>query len=180
MRERGVSTVGAIVLTGLAGMLAALLAMDWMVIDVRAPEPDAFRIRVPFPLVVGRLATAAIPDEAMRGAQVPPEVRQQRDTVLAAVRALAESPDATLVSVTAPDARVEIAKKGDTLRIAVDAEDATVRCTVPLDGVLKALEDWDWETFDPGMIFDVLGSAPNGDLVRVEVDDGTKVAIRIW
>lgn len=180
MRERGVSTVGAIVLTGLAGMLATLLAMDWMLVDVQVPEPDAVRIRVPFPLVAGRLAAAAIPDEAMQSAEVPAELRQQRETVLAALRSLADAPDATLVSVTAPDARVEIAKAGDTLRIAVDADDATVRCTVPLVGVLEALESWDWQTFDPGMIFDVLGAAPNGDLVRVEVDDGTKVAIRMW
>lgn len=180
MRERGVSTVGAIVLTGLAGMLAVLLAMDWMLVDVQVPDPDSMHIRVPFPLVAARVATACIPDGAMETAVVPPELRQQRETVLAAVRSLAEAPDATLVSVTAPDARVEISKRDDTLRIAVDADDATVRCTVPLDGVLEALEDWDWETFDPEMIIDILAAAPNGDLVRVEADDGTKVAIKMW
>jgi hypothetical protein len=180
MRQRGVSTVGAVVLTGLAGMLGALLMMDWMVVDVQVPEPDAIHILVPFPLVVGRIASSAIPDEALHDATVPEEVRRQRDTVLAAVRALADAPDATLVSVEAPDAQVTVAKEGDTLRIAVDTDDARVRCTVPIDGVLEALEKWDWETFDPGMIFDVLGSAPNGDLVRVEADDGTKVAITIW
>lgn len=180
MRERGVSTVGAVVLTGLAGMLAGLLMMDWVIVDVRTPEPEAMRIRVPFPLVAGRIATAMIPDEALAEATVPPELRAQRETVLAALRSLADAPDATLVSVRTPDERVEIVKRGSDLRIEVDAEDASVRCAVPLDGLLDALEGWDWQTADPGMLFDVLGAASNGDLVRVEADDGTKVAITMW
>ena len=65
-------------------------------------------------------------------------------------------------------------------RIIVNADDAKVRCTVPLDGVLDALERWDWETFDPGMVFDVLAAVNHGELVNVEVDDGTRVAVKIW
>ena len=56
-----------------------------------------------------------------------------------------------------PDALVEIAKTGDNLTVAVDADDANVRCTVPLDGILYALERWDWESVDPGLVFDILG-----------------------
>ena len=91
-----------------------------------------------------------------------------------------DAPDTALVKVSAPDVLVEISKLGDNLRIAVDADDAIVRCTVPLDGVLYALEKWDWETFDPDLIFDTLGKADNGPLVTVEVDDGTKVAVNLW
>jgi hypothetical protein len=181
MRERGVSTVGAVVLVGLAGTLATVLAMDWMMIDLRTPAPDAMHLRIPMPLVAGRVAAAFVPHEAWRDdAQVPPEMRQQRELVLAALSSLAEAPDTTLVSVAAPDARVEIGKKGDLLQIAVDADDATVRCAVPLDGVREALEEWDWQSFDPGMVLDVLADAPMGELVRVEADDGTRVVITMW
>ncbi|HOC41674.1 MAG TPA: hypothetical protein PKJ99_01545 [Thermoanaerobaculales bacterium] len=180
MRERGVSTVGAVVLVGLAGTLATVLAMDWMMVDVRTPPPDAIHIRIPMPLVAARVATAFIPDQALSDVQVPPDLRQQRELVLAALTSLAESPDTNLVSVAAADSRVEIAKQGDVLQLAVDADDAVVRCAVPLDGVIEALEDWDWQAFDAGMIIDVLSAAPMGELVRVEADDGTRVVITMW
>ena len=180
MRERGVSTVGAVVLAGLAGTLATVMAMDWMVVDVRTPAPDAMHMRIPMPLVAARVATAFIPEEATHDAEVPPELRQQRELVLAALRSLADAPDTTLVSVIAPDARVEVTKKGDLLKIVVDADDANVRCAVPLDGVLEALDDWDWQTFDPSMVLDVLSDAPMGEMVRVEADDGTRVVITMW
>lgn len=180
MRERGVSTLGGILLATLAGMVTAALIMDWVVVDVRTPAPDAFHLKVPFPLVVGHVASSLIPDDVTDEAVVPPELREQRELVLAVVRSLVESPDATLVKVQADDARVEVTKKGDDLLVSVDADDATVRCTVPLDGVLDALEDWDWETFDAGMVFDVLAAVNHGELVTVEVDDGTRVAINIW
>jgi hypothetical protein len=91
-----------------------------------------------------------------------------------------DSPDAHYVKVEAEDATVDIYKEGDTLHVAVDTEDATVRCNVPIDGVVAALEDWDWETFDPGLVFDFLHAADNGDLVRVETEDGVRVAIKMW
>ncbi len=180
MRERGVSTVGAVVLAGLAGTLATVMAMDWMVVDVRTPAPDAMHMRIPMPLLAARIATAFVPEEAMHDAQVPPELRQQRELVLAALRSLAEGPDTTLVSVIAPDARVEVTKKGDVLQVAVDADDANVHCAVPIHGVLEALDEWDWQTFDPDMVLDVLADAPMGEMVRVEADDGTRVVITMW
>ncbi len=178
--QRGVSTVGAVVLAGLAGVLATLLMMDWMVVDVRTPEPENIHIKVPFPLLAGRLAAGFVPDEALREATVPPELAAQREVVMQALRALAETPDATLVRVSADDAKVDVTKRGSDLIIAVDADDAVVRCKVPVEGILEALEDWDWETFDPKMAFDILGSASMGNLVTVEVDDGTRVAINMW
>ena len=180
MRERGISTVPAVIMAAVAGLIAALLLMDWMVVDVQTPGPDGHHIKVPFPLLAARIATSFIPDEAMDDAEIPPEVKEHRETVLTALSTLVDAPDATLVKVEADDANVLIDKVGDDLRIAVDADDATVRCTVPLDGVLDALEHWDWETADPAMIFRVLGAASNGNLVTVEADDGTRVTINMW
>lgn len=180
MRERGISTLAGVLLAGLAGTLTALALMDWMVVDVRTPAPDAFHIKVPFPLIAGRVATSFVPDKALEEATIPPEVTQQKDAVLAALRTLAEAPDTTFVKVEAPDAVVDISKKGDNLLISVDADDAKVRCKVPIDGVLDALERWDWKRVDPAMAWRILGAADHGDLVRVEADDGTKVAITMW
>ncbi len=179
-RQRGVSTVGAVVLAGLAGVLATVFMMDWMLVDVHTPEPESMHIMVPFPLLAGRVAASFVPDEAFRDAEMPDEFVQQREVVLTALRELAETPDATLVRVDADDAIVEISKVGDDVLVSVDAEDAKVRCKIPVDGILDALEDWDWQTADPQMIFDILGSASMGELVTVEAEDGTRVAIKMW
>ena len=178
-RQRGMSTIGGVLLAGLAGVMTAIAITDWMIVDVTVPE-DNVRIKVPFPLFVADLATEFVPREAFDDARIPPEVRDNREMILAAIEGLLEAPDTALVKVDAPDAHVEIQKSGDNLTVAVDADDAVVRCTVPLDGVLHALERWDWQTVDPDLVFDTLGKADNGPLVTVDVDDGTKVAIKLW
>ncbi len=180
MRERGVSTIGGILLAGLAGILTAVAITDWMVVDVQIADPDPMHIKVPFPLFIADVASSFIPEEAFEETEIPPEVTANKELILAAITSLLDAPDSALVKVSAPDARVEVSKLGDNLWIAVDADDATVRCTIPLDGVLYALEKWDWKTFDLDLIFDTLGKADNGPLVTVEVDDGTKVAINLW
>lgn len=180
MRERGVSTIGGILLAGLAGILTAVAITDWAVVDVQIADPDPMHIRVPFPLFIADVASSFVPREALDETEVPPEMAANKELILAAVTSLLDAPDTALVKVDAPDARVEVSKLGDNLFVAVDADDAKVRCTVPLDGVLFALERWDWRTFDPDLIFDTLGKADNGPLVTVEVDDGTKVAVNLW
>jgi len=180
MRERGISTIGGVLLAGLAGILTAVAITDWAVVDVRIADPDPMHIRVPFPLFIADVASSFVPEDALDEAEVPPELAANKELILAAVTSLLDAPDTALVKVNAPDAHVEVSKIGDNLFVAVDADDATVRCTVPLDGVLYALERWDWQTFDPDLIFDTLGKADNGPLVTVEADDGTRVAINLW
>ncbi len=178
--QRGMSTFGAVLLAGTAGLLTATLMMDWMVVDVHVVEETPVHVKVPFPLIIADMATGFIPDEAIKDARMPPEVKAQRKLVLAAVKALAESPDAALVKVRSDEASVDVVKDGDTLRLSVDADGAVVRCNVPLKGVYEALERWDWETADPRMIFDVLHEAENGELVTVSTEDGVRVAIKMW
>ena len=179
--QRGMSTVGAVLLAATAGVLTATLMMDWMVVDVHVIEDDQpVHVKVPFPLIIADVAAGFIPDEALAEAEIPPEARAQKELVLAAMRELLDAPDAEFVKVRTEDANVDIYKEGDTLRIAVDADDAVVHCNIPIDGVLDALEDWDWETFDPKMVFDVLHAAENGDFVTVTTDDGVRVAVKMW
>ena len=179
--QRGMSTVGAVLLAATAGLLTATLMMDWMVVDVHVIEDGTpIHVKVPFQLIVADIASGFIPDEVLEEAQIPPEAKAQKELVLATVRSLLDSPDAEYVKVRTEDANVDIFKDGDTLRIEVDADDAVVRCNVPIDGILEALEDWDWETFDPKMVLDVLHAAENGELVTVTTDDGVRVAVKMW
>ncbi len=179
MRQRGVSTVGAVVLAALAGVVTAAALSDWVVVDVETLGEESIHVVVPVPLMVGRMAAAAVPDDALEDATIPPEVTARREQIVAAVRSLADAPDATFVEVQDREAHVVISKAAGILQVAVDADDATVRCAVPIDAIADALEDWDWKTVDPGLVFDILGAAPAGELLTVEAEDA-KVAIRMW
>jgi hypothetical protein len=179
MRERGISTIAAVALTAVAGMVTALVMMDWVVVDVQTYGQDSVHVVVPCPLLVPRIAANLVPDEALQEAKIPPEVRQYRENVIDAVAVLNEIPDTVLVKVDSRDAQVEVKKEGDDLLIAVDADDAVVRCKVPIDGIYEALDEWDWETVDPDMIFDLLSEAGNGNLVTVESEEA-RVVINLW
>ena len=179
MRERGMSTVPAVLLAGAAGLVVAVAMMDWMVIDIHTTGEDAVDLTVPVPLMVPRLAAVFIPDETLADARVPPEVRQHKELILAMVRELEAAPDTTLVRVDSPDAKVLIRTENDTLRLAVDADDATVRCAIPLSGLAKVLERWDWQTADPQLALDLLASARRGEMVKVEAEDA-RVSLSLW
>jgi hypothetical protein len=179
MRERGISTIAAVALTAVAAMLTALVIMDWVVVDVQTYGEDSVHIVVPCPLLVPRIAANLVPDEVFEDAEIPPEVYQYRETVLDAVAVLKDIPDTVLVKVDSRDAQVEVKKEGDDLLVAVDADDAVIRCKVPIDGVYEALDEWDWETVDPDMIFDLLSEAGNGNLVTVESEEA-RVVIKLW
>lgn len=179
-RQRGISTLGSILLAAVAGLGAATVLMDWVIVDVQTPEPEAIHIKAPFPLIIADIAVAFIPDEVMQDMEVPQEARAQKDAVMAALSSLVDAPDGALVEVTTPDETVTIVKKGRKLIVDVDAEDAEVHCAIPLHGIYKSLGRWDWEVFEPKMVLTALHNTSPGVLVDVHADDGTKVKITKW
>jgi hypothetical protein len=179
MRQRGASTVGAVLLAAAAGMVTAAALADWMVVDVQTRGEDAVHLVIPFPLLLGDIAAAFVPEEALAEAEIPPEARAQREVALAALRSLTEIPDTTLVVVDDGNDHVEIRKEGADLLIRVEADDATVRCAIPIEGVLEALEDWDWQRADPKMLLDILHEARSGEMLYVAADDA-RVTIKMW
>ena len=63
--QRGMSTVGAVLLAATAGLLTATLMMDWMVVDVHVVDVSEhddihadmpIHIKVPFPLLIADIA----------------------------------------------------------------------------------------------------------------------------
>ncbi|MEN8165613.1 MAG: hypothetical protein ABFS37_15910 [Acidobacteriota bacterium] len=179
-RQKGISTLGSILLAAVAGLGAATVLMDWVIVDVQTPEPEAIHIKAPFPLVIADIAVAFIPEDVTQDMEVPPEARAQREAVMAALSSLVDAPDGALVEVTTPDETVSIVKKGRKILVDVDAEDAVVHCSVPLDGIYKCLERWDWEIFEPKMVLTALHHTSPGVLVDVHADDGTKVKVTKW
>lgn len=177
-RQRGFSNTATILLALLAALLVAPLFMTWVVVDVQTYDEDAVNLKLPIPLALARIGLAFAPDHEIRQ-PVPADFTAQREHVLAMLRDLESCPDTELVSVDAPDARVRIVKKGDLLQLDVDADDAVVHGAIPVDAVLRALERWDWETFDPKLALDIVAAAGHGELLSVEAEDAT-VKIRVW
>ena len=178
--QRGISTLGSVLLAAVAGLGAGTILMDWVIVDVQTPQPEVIHIKAPLPLVLADIALAFIPDDAMQDMVVPREVRNQRDTVMAALAGLIDAPDGVLVEVTTPDETVNIENRGRKLIIDVETEDTVVHCSFPLAGIQKSLGDWNWEAFEPRMVLTALHHTSPGVLVDVAVDDGTKVKITKW
>jgi hypothetical protein len=176
--ERGFSNTATVLLALLLAVLVAPLLMTWVVVDVHTTGHDEVNLTVPVPLALARIALAFVPTkEAIH--DLPAEVAQHKEQVLAALRAIESCPDAMLVEVQAPDAKVKVAKRGDRLVVDVDAPDAVVHGALPVKAALRVLERWDWKTVEPHMAIDFLAHAGHGELVRVEAPDA-KVAVRIW
>lgn len=136
-------------------------------------------IKLPVPLALIRTVVAFVPADEIPD-HLPAELKRHKAEVLAALEGLRDAPDGTtFVTVNAPDAKVRVSKKGRSLQVDVDADDAVVHCAVPLDGTLAALERWDWEHVQPRMALDVLARAERGNLVKVDAPDA-KVSIDIW
>ena len=178
-RQRGFSNLATVLLAIVGGLIVSVLLMDWVVVDVETRGPDRVDLTIPVPLGAARLAMAFVPmDDA--DLDVPPEVRENKDAILAALRDLDGCPDGTvLVRVQAPDAKVLITKDRGLLRVDVDADDAVVHCALPLAAARRTLERWDWQRFDPKMALDLLAATPSGPLVAVDSSDA-RVRISMW
>jgi hypothetical protein len=179
MSERGISTLPAVLLAAFAGLVTAVFLADWVIVDVETKNADQIHIVVPFPLVLADFATSLIPTDTFKDAKVPAELAEHREAIMASLECLLACPDATLVKVKNQDTRVLITKKSDTLHIEVDAEGNQVRCAIPVAGIRNALENWDWQTFEPDVLLDALHEADGGPLIKVEAEDA-RVAISMW
>jgi hypothetical protein len=176
--QRGFSNTAAVLLALMLAVLVAPLLMSWVVVDVHTTGDEEVNFTVPVPLALARIALAFVPTREI-AEKLPPEVARHKEKVLAALRSIQLCPDAMLVEVDAPDAKVKVAKRGDRLIIDVDAPDAVVHTALPIKAALRVLERWDWKTVEPRMAVDFLAYAGHGELVRVDAPDA-KVAVRIW
>ncbi len=176
MRQRGISTVPTLLLAACGGLAVTAVMMSWVVVEVETPE--GFHFKAPVPLVALRCAAGCVPTGSVQMPELPSELREQKDAILSVLRELEACPDATLVEVAAPDADVRIVKKGGDVLVDVQAEDAAVHVTVPVDRLTGVLDRWDWQHLEPELAFDLL-AAGRGDLVNVEAE-GASVRVAIW
>ncbi len=179
-RQHGISTLAAVVLSVLAGLTTASFLADWAVIRVQTPGPEVHNLTIPLPLVLGDAAAAFLPQDLADEAEVPPELKENKEAILEILGELIDAPDGRLISVDSDEAKVRIDLKKGELLVHVDAPDAKVFCRLPLKGLRKALEKWDFESIEPDLLLKTLHSARRGNLVEVDAEDGTHVTISMF
>ncbi len=173
------STILTVAVAAALGLAAAAFFTQWVVVDVHPGGHHAFRLPLPLPMI--RAAVALVPERAYENARVPEELAAHRRAITEAVAILRDCPDTTFVAFHCDDASVSVSKNGRSLRVDIDShhDKVTVRCRIPLDGLGRVLDDWDWETLDPGVLLGILAEAPRGPLVDVVAPD-TLISVSIW
>lgn len=118
--------------TGVA-LAATVAATGIVTVQVEERGPEGVRLLVPVPAALLDLglgvATLAVPADELR--QLRAEAAPFQPAIEAIARGIEECPDATLVEVVTDRESVRVTKRGNTLVIDVDAEDAEVRVALP-------------------------------------------------
>jgi hypothetical protein len=159
-------------------MVGVVAGTGVVVVDVK--EKDGTRIVVPVPLVLAQVAATLAPANATQRAVHGME-RAQKFLPLAEemVAAIAQAPDAELVSVDDGDEHVRISKVGDEIQVRVDGRREHVRVNVPIDLVRGTLSKAHHGRLYPEDVVAMLRNARMTDLVDVQ-DGDDHVKVSIW
>lgn len=177
---RWLSTIGRVGIGVFFALFVAMLATNWVVIDVRGFDHDGARVRVPVPLNVLRIPLHMAP----RSSVCVPMSRvaeRQHARVLAALRTLQDAPHGTVVPLHVDDSDVELSRSGDRLLILVDDESChgDVRASLPFAATMRLLERSAHGRFEPRALLDLLAAAERGELLAVDSGDA-RVRITTW
>jgi hypothetical protein len=132
----------AIFLACIAALILAVGALFYftgvLVVDVRDKRHDN-HVFVPVPMLLVRGVAHFLPSHAR--VHTPLHLRENRDLVLAASRALQDCPDGEFVRVESPDKNILIRKDGDELILDADTPDQELHIRVPLDATGETLAE---------------------------------------
>lgn len=159
-------------------VMGAVAGTGVVVVDVK--EAEGAHIVIPVPLMLADFAARLVPADSTRNAMR--QLEQARPYLPLAeevVTALAEAPDAELVSVDDGDEHVRISKAGDEIRIRVNGADENVAVNVPIEAVRDTLRKADHGRLYPEDLVAVLRSARMTKVVDVQ-DGHDHVQISVW
>lgn len=170
-------TAGTVGVAVFLALFVAMLATNWVVVDVRETGHDRGHVVVPVPLNILRIPLHMMPRASVR---VPLclDSGYGRDDSLAVLRSLRDEAEGTVVRIGGHDG-AQATRRGDTLTITVAERDTNVRVTLPFAATLALVEQIRTERFEPVKALDLLAGAERGDLVAIDADDA-RIRIRTW
>ena len=178
--SRWLSAAGRVAAGAFAALLVAMLATNWMVVDVRSPDRDHPRVTVPLPLNLLRVPLHMAPRASVR-VPLTECAERQHARVLGALRALEQGPEGTVVPLLVDDAPVLLSRHGGRLLVALDGGRCgdSVRLTLPFAATLRLVERAAAGELEPRAVLDLLASSGRGELLAVEADDAS-VRVTTW
>jgi hypothetical protein len=178
-RSEWLRKVGSVGLGIFFALFVAMLATNWVVVDVRGFDHDGARVRVPVPLNVLRIPLHMAPRSSM-GFPIPRAAERQHARVLAALRTLQDAPHGTVVPLRMDDSDVELSRRGDRLLIVLDNGcGGDVRASLPFAATMRVLERSAHGRFEPRALLDLLAAAERGELLSVDAEDA-RVRVTTW
>jgi hypothetical protein len=170
--------IGAALAAVPLAMVGVVAGTGVVVVDVR--EADGPHIVIPVPLVLADVAARLAPADSTRHAMRQLErARRYLPVAEEIVAAVAEAPDAELVSVDDGDEHVRIGKVGSELRIRVDGPRENVSVNVPIEALQETLRKARHGRLYPEDFVGLLREARMTDLVEVH-DGEDHVKISVW
>jgi hypothetical protein len=171
--------IGAVLAAIPLSLVAVVAGTGVVVVDVQQSGPSGHHIVVPVPLVLAQSAAAFVPE---KGRHVDlGEAREYLPMAEAALKALAESPDAELVRVDEANQHVRIVKSGGNLEVHVSHAGTReeVHVTVPLSMASGILREARSGYVSPATLVGLLGRARLTRLADVQSGED-HVRVTVW
>ncbi len=173
------STAGSVGLAVFFALFVAMLATNWVVIDVRSTgDRDHGRVVVPVPLNLMRIPLRMVPGRALHVPIAHPE-DWDRSRFVAALRSLADAPDGTVVTLEEHGGPVELSRQDGKLVITASDRCGEVRASLPFAATMRVLDSARMQRFEPLEALDLLAASERGDLLTVD-SRNAHVRIRTW
>jgi hypothetical protein len=173
-----VRTAGVVGVAVICALFVAMLATNWVIVDVRDFDHDRAHVVVPVPLNFLRIPLHMMPRASVR---IPLHLDREldRSRCLATVSSLRDAAEGTEVEIEGSEGHATVSRRGDSLVIAVRDGDNDVRVTLPFEATLALLQQIADDRFEPSRALDLLAGAERGDLVAVDARDA-RIRIRRW
>lgn len=177
-RSRELAAVGTVLLAAGAALLVAMLATNWLVVEVHTAGRRSNHLVVPIPMNLARVALHAIPAHAIQVA-LPHELRVHRERALQVLREVQASPEGVRIPIEDTRGRVTFSRRGDLLLLRAEAENTVAEASVPFNLVSETLESFRGESFNPRVALDLLAGAGRGRVLSLD-SCRAHVVVSVW
>jgi len=177
-QTRRLKGVGTVMVAVFLALFVAMLATNWVVLDVRSLRHEPRHLVMPVPLNMARIPLRMVSRGSFE-VPLPRHVEWSVERYLTVLRELQATPEGTVVEVEEDDVVLELSRRGSKLVVETDDGCADVRVSLPFSATLRLLERARQERFEPLEVLDLLASSERGELLAVDAGQAS-VRITNW